>query len=500
LYGRGALSRSAPAELAREPSPLLNKQIPSISIKKKPKKMKTEDVVSKVAEAPARALDKAIKESQSASHAIFSKQPLMKQANSYWHSLGPGLTTGASDDDPAGIATYSQAGAQYGFHFTWLALFTFPLMSIVQEMCARIGLATGRGLARNIRHEYPRVVLYAITALLFFANSFNLGADLGAMSKAAQLIIPGLPFIFAIIGFTIISLGLQVFISYSRYARYLKYLSFVLLLYVATAFVIPGLDWSDILHKTVFPNLHFSRDSLFLICAILGTTISPYLFFWQTSQEVEDRRVTVDGHGVTHLRSRHNELKPKEVKKMRMDVWVGMLLSNAVMFFIIVTCAATLFPAGIEVNTAEDAAAALRPIAGQQAYVLFALGIIGTGMLAVPVLAGSAAYALAEAFGWKSGLYRKLSHAYGFYGVIIIAMVLGLLMNFTGLDPIKALIYSAVLNGLIAPIILFFVVRISSNKELMGRWSNGKFTTLVGWIVVGLMTVAGAAAILSLML
>lgn len=462
--------------------------------------MKTEDIVSKVAEAPARALDRAIKDSKSASKAIFSKQPLMKKAGKYWHSLGPGLTTGASDDDPAGIATYSQAGAQYGFQFTWLALFTFPLMSIVQEMCARIGMATGRGLARNIRHEYSTTVLYVLTALLFFANSFNLGADLGAMSKAAQLIVPGIPFFAAIIGFTIISLGLQVFISYSRYARYLKYLSLVLLLYVATAFVIPGLDWNSILHQTVFPNLHFSRESLFLICAILGTTISPYLFFWQTSQEVEDRRLAVDAHGVSHVRLRHLDLTKGEVKKMRTDVWLGMLLSNAVMFFIIVTCAATLFPAGIEVNTAEDAAAALRPIAGQQAYVLFALGIIGTGMLAVPVLAGSAAYAIAEAFNWKSGLYRKLSRAYGFYGIIIIAMILGLLMNFTGINPIKALIYSAVLNGLIAPVILFFVVRISSDKKLMGKWSNNWFTTVIGWIVIALMTVSGGAAVVSMLL
>lgn len=463
--------------------------------------MKTEEIVSAIAEAPARALDAAIIDSKAASRAVFSKRPLMKRAGSYWHSLGPGLTTGASDDDPAGIATYSQAGAQYGFQFTWLALFTFPLMSIVQEMCARIGMATGKGLARNIRGIYSRKVLYALTALLFFANSFNLGADLGAMSKAAQLIVPGMPFVVAIFGFTVISLGLQIFISYSRYARYLKYLSFVLFLYVATAFVIPGLDWGQIIHQTLIPNLSFSKESLLLICAILGTTISPYLFFWQTSQEVEDRHLLAHGHAAAnHARLRHHDLKRREVKKMRMDVWVGMFLSNAVMFFIIVTCAATLFPAGIDVNTAEDAAAALRPIAGQQAYVLFALGIIGTGMLAVPVLAGSAAYAFSEAFNWKAGLNRKLSHAYGFYGVIIIAMGLGLLMNFIGLDPIKALIYSAVLNGLIAPIILYFVVRISSSKELMGKWANGTFTSTVGWIVIGLMTIAGGAAIVSMFL
>ncbi|HEX3099493.1 MAG TPA: divalent metal cation transporter [Patescibacteria group bacterium] len=462
--------------------------------------MKIEDIVTEVAEAPAQALDSAIQESKKASRSLFSKKPFTRAEN-YWHSLGPGLTTGASDDDPAGIATYSQTGAMYGFQLAWLALFTFPLMAVVQEMCARIGMATGRGLARNINLEYSRKVLYIVTALLFAANAFNLGADLGAMSKAVQLIVPGVPFVVAIIFLTIISLGLQIFVSYSLYARYLKYLSFVLLLYVATAFVIPGLDWSNILHQTIVPHMQFSRDALLLICAILGTTISPYLFFWQTSQEVEDRHLS-DGLEAKkhHTRLRHHELKSKEIGKMRTDVWLGMFLSNAVMFFIIVTCAATLFPAGIMVTSAEAAAAALRPIAGQQAYILFALGIIGTGMLAVPVLAGSAAYALAETFNWKAGLYKKLSHAHGFYGVIIIAMILGLLLNFTGINPIKALIYSAVLNGLIAPVILFFVVKISSNRELMGRWTNRRFTTWIGWIVVGLMTVAGLAAIASMVI
>lgn len=460
--------------------------------------MKTEEIVSAVTEAPAKALDTAIKKSRSASRQIFTKQPIMKKAGNYWHSLGPGLTTGASDDDPSGIATYSQAGAKYGFQFTWLALFTFPLMSIVQEMCARIGMATGRGLARNIRMEYSRRVLYVITALLFIANSFNLGANLGAMAKATQLILPGVHFFVAIFVFTIISLGLQIFVSYSRYARYLKYLSFVLLLYIATAFVIPGLDWGKIIHQTLLPNFHFNKESLFLICAILGTTISPYLFFWQTAQEVEDRHEMVYGHKPkSHARLRHHNLRKKEIKKMRIDVWAGMLLSNAVMFFIIVTCAATLFPAGIMINTAEDAAAALRPIAGQQAYVLFALGIIGTGMLSVPVLAGSTAYALAETFSWKAGLYRKLRRAYSFYGVIILSMVFGLVMNFTGIDPIRALIWSAVLNGLIAPIILYFIVRISSDKKLMGKWANNLFVRIVGWIVIIMMSAAGIAAIVS---
>ncbi len=463
-------------------------------------KMKIDEIVTSVAESPAKALDSAIVSSKKASRAIFSKRPI-KSAENYWHSLGPGLTTGASDDDPAGIATYSQTGAVYGFQLAWLALFTFPLMAVVQEMCARIGMATGRGLASNIRQEYSRKVLFGVTLMLFIANAFNLGADLGAMSKAIQLIVPSAPFVVSIIFLTIISLGLQIFVSYSLYAKYLKYLSFVLLLYVATAFVIPGLDWNDILRQTVIPHMQFSREALFLICAILGTTISPYLFFWQTSQEVEDRHLVDTAQALKHhARLRHHDLHAKEVRSMRTDVWLGMFLSNAVMFFIIVTCAATLFPEGIMVTSAESAAVALRPIAGQQAYILFALGIIGTGLLAVPVLAGSAAYALAETFNWKAGLYRKLKHAHAFYGVIIIAMVLGMLMNFTGLDPIKALIYSAVLNGLIAPVILFFVVRISSNHGMMGRWQNKPITTVIGWIVVGLMTLAGGAAIISMLI
>ncbi len=455
--------------------------------------MKPEEIISKVAETPAQALDKAIVESETAMHSIFTKDPI-KDAEAYWHQLGPGLTTGASDDDPSGIATYSQTGAVYGFQFLWLALFTFPLMSVVQEMCARIGLATGRGLAGNIKKSYPKWVLLMLTAMLFFANTFNLGADLGALAKGVQLIFPGLSFFFAITIFSVISLGLIIFTTYSRYAGYLKYLALVLLLYVATALTLPGLDWKSILHHTIIPQISWTREGALIVCAILGTTISPYLFFWQTSQEVEERRLL----SKTKVRLRHHSLTRKEVHSMRVDVWSGMFLSNVVMFFIIVTCAATLFPAGITIQTAEDAAMALKPLAGNQAYVLFALGIIGTGMLAIPVLAGSAAYALAESFHWKSGLYRKLKEAHGFYGVIIIAVMLGLGMNFVGIDPIKALIYSAVLNGLVAPVVLFFIVRISSSDTEMGKWKNKRFTTWLGWAIVVMMAFAGIAAILAM--
>lgn len=457
--------------------------------------MKPEDMLEAAISAPARALDTAITESEVAMRTVFSKDPI-KDAEAYWHSLGPGLTTGASDDDPAGIATYSQTGAMYGYQFLWLAVFTFPLMSVVQEMCARIGLATGKGLAGNIKKTYPKWVLYMVTGMLFFANTFNLGADLGALASAVRLIYPAVPFVVAIFIFTIISLGLIIFTTYSRYAGYLKYLALVLLLYVATALTLPGLDWKNILHNTLVPNILWTKDGALIICAILGTTISPYLFFWQTSQEVEERRLA----GKIKSRLRHYSLTKKEVHTMRVDVWSGMFLSNLVMFFIILTCAATLFPNGITIATAEDAAAALKPLAGNQAYILFAMGIIGTGMLAIPVLAGSAAYALAESFHWKSGLYRKLRDAHGFYGVIIISMMLGLAMNFIGLNPIKALIYSAILNGLVAPVVLYFIVSISSDEAAMGKWQNRRLTSFIGWFIVGIMVISGIAAIAAIIL
>lgn len=457
--------------------------------------MKTNEVITEATKAPAKALDAAISESGSALRRLFSKSPV-REAENYWHALGPGLTTGASDDDPSGLATYSQAGAKFGYQMLWLALFTFPLMAVVQEMCARIGLATGRGLAGNIRRRYPRWVIYGITGLLFFANVFNLGADLGAVSSAFQLIFPGAPFALVIVAFSVISLGLQIFVSYSRYAKYLKYLSFVLLLYIVTAFTVSGLEWDNILRATLIPNFVLSRETFLLICAILGTTISPYLFFWQTSQEVEERKQA----SVTTPRLRHEVLHKKDVRHMRFDVWAGMLLSNVVMFFIIVTCAATLFPNGIEINTAADAASALQPLAGNQAYTLFALGIIGTGLLAIPVLAGSSAYAFAETFRLKEGLNRRFNDARGFYGVIIIAMILGLAMNFIGINPIKALIYSAVLNGLVAPIVLVFIVQLSSSGEVMGRWRNRSTTTIIGWAATVLMILSGAAAIVSLVI
>lgn len=448
--------------------------------------------LEKVAGAPADVLEKTIDTSKKISRVFVSRKQI-GQAREYWKSLGPGLTTGAADDDPSGITTYSQAGAQYGFNFLWLAAYTFPLMAIVQEMCARIGLVTGRGLAANIRQYFPKWVLLFATSLLFLANTLNIGADLGAMAKATQLLFPHFSFNTLILGFTILTLALQIFTTYEKYAKYLKWLALVLLAYVFSALTV-NLDWNEVFQKAIIPTIVFSKDQIFLITAVLGTTISPYLFFWQTSQEVEEQILG----GKTTLKLRRVETTPVEVKNMRMDVWSGMFLSNLVMFFIIAACSATLFAHGItNIQTAAQAAEALRPIAGERAYLLFALGIIGTGLLAVPILAGSASYALSESFGWKFGLYRKLKEANSFYGVIIISTAIGLAINLLGFDPIKALIYSAVVNGLIAPVVLVLIVLMSSSNKIMGNWVNNKLTAAIGWLIVFLMTAAGVATIIS---
>lgn len=453
---------------------------------------KKKDFITRSAELPAEMLEKTIEIAEEAGQ-VLSNDRALKKSKNYWRMLGPGLTTGASDDDPSGIATYSQTGAQYGFQLLWLAPLTFPLMAVVQEMCARIGLVTGRGLAGNIRVHFSKKVLYACTALLFAANAFNIGANLGAMAKGVQLLYPQANFAFLVVGFAVVCVGLQIFTPYSKYAKYLKWLAMVLLAYVLSA-ILAKPDWGQVLQHTFIPSITFDKDQLLLICAILGTTISPYLFFWQTSQEVEEQILM----GRTSIALRRGASKT-DVKSMRIDVWSGMFLSNLVMFFIIAACGGVLFTHGItEITSAAQAAEALRPFAGDYTYFLFAIGIIGTGLLAIPVLAGSSSYALAESLKWKEGLYRKLKQAHAFYGTIIISMIVGLSMNFVGLDPIKALIYSAIANGLVAPVVLFLIVRLSSNKKLMGEWVNRPLVTGIGWIVTGMMAVSGIAAIVSL--
>lgn len=416
----------------------------------------------------------------------------IKKTKRYWNVLGPGLTTGASDDDPSGIATYSQTGAQYGFQLLWLSIITFPLMSVVQEMCARIGIVTGRGLAGNIRSHFSKKVLYACTLMLFAANAFNIGADLGAMAKGVQLLSPQANFNLLVIGFALLCVLLQIYLPYARYAHYLKWLALVLLAYVASA-LMAHLDWGNVLRHAVTPSIHWNKDQLLLICAILGTTISPYLFFWQTSQEVENQIMK----GKTSIAARQHTNR-HQIRAMRLDVWSGMALSNIVMFFIIAACGALLFANGVtNITSAAQAAEALRPFAGDATYWLFAIGIIGTGMLAIPVLAGSSSYAAAESFKWREGLYRKFRQAHAFYGILILSVFVGLSINFLHIDPIKALIYSAVANGIVAPLVLALIVIISSDKKIMGNWVNKPNTTRIGWAVTGIMTVAGLAAIWS---
>ncbi len=418
------------------------------------------------------------------------KESLLEEGENYIKKLGPGLITGAADDDPAGIATYSQTGAQFGTGLLWLSVWTLPFMITIQEMCARIALVTGNGLAANIKHSFRKEILQIITVLLLVANAFNIGANLGVMAKAIQLIIPYISFNFLVVFIGIICLTLPVIIPYKKYARYLKWLVITLFSYIITGFMIE-IDWSVLLYHAFVPHITFSKEQIFLITAILGTTISPYLFFWETSQEVEEE--IAEGRTTVHSRRGTNLA---EIKKMRSDIWTGMFLSNLIMFFIIAVCANTLFVNGItNIDTAADAALALLPFAGSFAIILFAIGIVGTGLLAVPVLAGSTSYAISESFGWKEGLYRKFKKAKAFYLIIMFSIVVGIFTNFMGLHPIKTLIYSAIVNGVIAPIIIIFIVYISSSHKIMGHYKNSISKKIIGWLAVFLMSIAAIATI-----
>lgn len=400
-------------------------------------------------------------------------------------SIGPGFITGASDDDPSGIATYSQAGALFGFGQLWTALFTFPFMAAVQEMCGRIGLVTGKGLAGVMKKHYPRYVLYTAVFLLFLANTINIGADLGAMAASAQLII-GLPFIFWLIVVVVITLILEVFVRYKTYVAYLKYLTFALISYILTAFIV-NVDWRTALFSTVIPTIQFNREYLFNIVAILGTTISPYLFFWQASEEVEEEIVH---HKLRQMGAGQPKITPKDISQLRRDTVIGMFFSNLVMWFIIVSTGTTLFPAGIhKITSASEAAATLKPLGGDFAFLLFALGIIGTGLLAIPILSGAASYAVSEALGWREGLYRTLLKAPGFYGIIILATLVGFLINFIGINPISALYYTAVINGIIAFPLLIMILFVANNKEIMGQRVNSMLSNVMGVIITIIMGV-----------
>lgn len=418
----------------------------------------------------------------------------MNRIKRFFKLLGPGFITGASDDDPSGIATYSMTGAMFGLSQLWLALFCFPLMVAVQEMCGRIGIATGKGLASVIKQHYSLVILYACVFLLLVANVINIGANLGAMAASAKLIIP-LPFYLLLVVVTLVSLLLQVFIPYRTYVGYLKYLAFTLLAYIAAAFVVHP-DWLRVLVVTFVPKFSFSKEYLVNVVAFLGTSISPYLFFWQTSEEVEEE---VSHHRLRVMGVGNPKVYPRDISRLRQDTIIGMFFSQLVAWFIIITTGSTLYTAGIhEINSAAEAALALKPLAGDYAFFLFALGIISTGLLAVPVLAGSASYAVSEVFGWKEGLYRKVQKARAFYAVIAAAMVFGLVINFTAINPFSALYYSAVVNGLIAPPLLVMIFIIANNKKIMGHRVNPKGVNIFGILTIIIMSVAAIGLLLIL--
>ncbi|MBI3515161.1 MAG: divalent metal cation transporter [Proteobacteria bacterium] len=395
--------------------------------------------------------------------------------------LGPGLIAGASDDDPSGIATYSQVGAQFGYGMAWLLLFSYPLMAAIQEISARIGRVTGHGIAGNIRAHHSAALLRAVVALLVIANVINLGADLGAMAEALRLIVGG-PAQLYVVGFAVLCAGLEVFARYARYVMLLKWLTVSLLAYVATVLVVE-VPWGEVAYRTVVPELSWDRAHLVAIVAVLGTTISPYLFFWQASQEAED------AHGrLLRLRQASAELM-----RIRVDTYVGMGLSNLVALFIVITTAATLHAHGVtDIQTSAQAAEALRPIAGSFAFVLFAAGIIGTGLLAIPVLAGSAAYALGEAFRWPIGLARRPRQAKAFYAAVALATMLGTLIDVVALDPIKALFWSAVLNGIVAVPVMVVMMRIAVQPAVMGRFVLPRSLWLMGWLATAAMAVTVA--------
>jgi NRAMP (natural resistance-associated macrophage protein)-like metal ion transporter len=409
--------------------------------------------------------------------------------NATLKALGPGLITGAADDDPSGIATYSQAGAQFGFNTLWTLVLTYPFMVGIQLVSARIGRVTGRGLAANIRRAYSPWLLYAIVMLLLVANVINIAADIAAMGEALHLVARvGSPHLYSL-GFGVLCLSLQIFLPYSTYVRYLKWLTLGLLAYVATAFSI-NMPWTEVAARTVWPHFHFNKESVALIVAVFGTTISPYLFFWQASQEVEEIR---NDDATRALRT-----KPKDafaqLRRIKLDTMIGMGFSNLVAFFIMLTTAVTLGAHGVtDIQTSAQAAQALRPVAGEFAFLLFALGIIGTGLLAVPVLAGSAAYAVTESFHWRNGLDLKVVEAREFYGIIALATIGGVLLNFAPIDPIKALVLSAQINGVIAVPIMTVMMMLAHNSKIMGKYTLSARHTVIGWFGVAVMLVAVVA-------
>lgn len=399
----------------------------------------------------------------------------------FFSILGPGLTTGAADDDPSGIATYSQTGAHFGYGQLWTAFYMLPFMMGVQEACARIGMVTGKGLSAIVKENYNKKLTYCVVTIVVVANVINIGADIGAMAAAAKLILP-LPFTVWTLLFTASVLVLEIFTSYKVYSRILKWLALSLLAYPVTVFI-AKLPWLTVLKATFIPHIELNFAFFFIITGVLGTTISPYMFFWETSQEVEEiKQKKLIKKGIPQIRKSH-------IEKMRIDNNAGMIISEITTWSILVVSGTVLHNNGVtNINTAADAAKALEPLvhsfpyAGFISKFIFSIGIIGLGFLAVPILSGSAAYAVSEAANWKSGLNLKLKRAHGFYGIITIATIMGLIINFIGINPVKALVYSAVLNGVAAVPLIFLIIRISSNKNLMGKYKSGLLSKIILWI------------------
>ncbi|HEY8886794.1 MAG TPA: divalent metal cation transporter [Candidatus Microsaccharimonas sp.] len=403
--------------------------------------------------------------------------------------IGPGVVTGAADDDPSGIATYTQAGAQFGLQLPWTMLFTYPLMTAVQEACARVGAVTGKGLAAIIRDNYSKKVLFPVVLLVVAANTFNIGSDIGAMAASTQLIVPWISFPILAVGFALIMLILEIFVPYRMYVRILKWLALALFSYFITAFLV-HVPWLDVLKATLTPHIEFNQEFLYMIVAIFGTTISPYLFFWQASNVVEDE---ISEHRLAQ-KGGTPKISRRYLRRLRIDTVVGMLFSNVTAWFIIVVGAVVLGSHGItNINSAADAAKAIEPLvqgfpnAGYVSKVIFAVGVIGIGLLSVPVLAGSSSYAISETFNWKEGLFRRFKQAREFYIIIVIGTLVGLSFNFIGLDPIKALIFTAVLNGIAAVPLIFFIAKLSSREDIMGDYRSKFWSKLGLWAAFAVM-------------
>lgn len=414
--------------------------------------------------------------------------------------LGPGLITGAADDDPSGIATYSQTGAQFGFGQLWTALYQIPLLLAVQEACGRIGAVTGKGLAGVIKDHYSRMVLTTVVLLVVVANTINIGADISAVAEATALVIPVPRWALAVLT-TVLVLGLEVFVCYATYAKFLKWLALALLAYPATALIVQQ-PWKDIFYATFVPHIEFSVSFLFIITGVFGTSISPYMFFWQASQEVEEEVA----RNVPRRPNGRPRLPRRFLSDMRLDTTAGMVAAEAAQWFIIITTASVLFRHGVtHINTAADAARALEPLvrsfpnAGEVARTIFAVGIVGLGLLGIPVLAGAAAYALSEAFGWKQGLSRKWNDARGFYGVIAASTLVGLLIDFVGIDPMKALVFTAVFNGVAAVPLVFLIARINGDAAILGKHRGGLLSRVFVWLTFGVMALSCAALLYTTM-